>query len=261
MTAQNRTDPGTPVPVSQHRPSAAQRADPGAAAAGADGSAQRVRRALLATSLVAAPLLIAVSKFVAPTVDFTDPSNVVAVAAAEPGRWQVYELMAMFGTLLLLPAVLAAAELVRHRRPGLALAAVLVAGSGAVVLGGLFLRTWSLAAAEGVDPEALATFWEQSDQLSGFVAVGPFVFLLPIGMIVLAVGLWRSRAVPVWVAALLAVSFLALFFSSDQTAKVAGIVTLVPFTALAVAYMSGGASRAPVVVPRNETVEVRSPVD
>jgi hypothetical protein len=254
VSAHTPTGSTTPAHDAQ-QPPATQRGDVRAAPVGADERAARIRRALLAASLVLAPLLIAVSKFLAPTVDFTDPANVVAVAAAEPGRWQLYELMAMFGTLLLLPAVLAASELVRHRRPGLALAAVLVAGSGAVVLGGLFLRTWSLAAAEGVDPEPLAQFWEQSDKLSGFMAVGPFVFLLPVGMIVLAVGLWRSRAVSVWVPALLVISFLALFFGDDQVAKVAGVVTVVPFAALAAAYLAGSTSRAPVVVPRLEGAE------
>lgn len=215
----------------------------------ATGPTPRIRRALLAGSLVLAPTLIAVSQFLAPVVDFTDPADVVAVAAGDPGAWQRYELIAMFGTMLLLPAIIAAAELVRPRRPGLALAAVVVGGSGAVVLGGLFLRTWAMAAAAGVDPAAMAQFWEQSDGLAGFAAVGPFVFMLPLGLLLLALGLWRSRAVPVWVPALLGLAFLTVFLSQVPVSQVAGVVLVVPFLALAQGLLTRDAGEPTIVLP------------
>jgi hypothetical protein len=117
----------------------------------------------------------------------------------------------MFGFMLLVPAAIAAGRLVRRSRPVLALLSTLLIGASAIVIAGAILHEFTLAAAAGLDVEVIAEYETRVDELGGLVALVPLFFAGLVGLLLLAVGLWRSRATPLWVPILLAVSILATF--------------------------------------------------
>jgi hypothetical protein len=146
-------------------------------------------------------------------VDFDDRAQVVARAAEVPGLWQLQTLLGMFGFMLLVPAAIAANRLVRRSRPVLALVSTVLIGASAIVVAGAILHEFTLAAATGLDVEVIAEYDAAVDELGGLVVLIPLFFAGLVGLLLLAVGLWRSRATPRWVPILLAVSILATFFA------------------------------------------------
>ena len=174
--------------------------------------AERARHLLLTSSLVLAPILILANSLLAIDVDFDDRAEVVARAAEDPGMWQLQTLLGMFGFMLLVPAAIAAGRLVRRSRPVLALLSTTLIGGSAIVITGAILHEFTLAAAAGLDVEAIAEYDTRIDELGGLVVLVPMFFAGLVGLLLLAAGLWRSRATPLWVPILLAVSILASFF-------------------------------------------------
>jgi hypothetical protein len=173
---------------------------------------ERARHLLLTSSLVLAPTLILANSLVATDVDFDDRADVVARAAEDPGMWQLKTLLGMFGFMLLVPAAIAAGRLVRRRRPVLALLSTMLIGASAIVIAGAILHEFTLAAAAGLDVEVIAEYDTRVDELGGLVVLIPMFFAGLVGLLLLAAGLWRSKATPLWVPILLAISILASFF-------------------------------------------------
>jgi hypothetical protein len=173
---------------------------------------ERARHLLLTSSLVLAPILILANSLFAMGIDFDDRAAVVARAADDPGRWQLQTLLGLFGFMLLVPAAIAAGRLVRRSRPVLALLSTMLIGASAIVITGAVLHEFTLAAAAGLDVEVIAEYDTQVDELGGLVVLIPMFFAGLVGLLLLAVGLWRSKATPLWVPILLAASILGSFF-------------------------------------------------
>jgi hypothetical protein len=173
---------------------------------------ERARHLLFTSSLVLAPILILANSLLTMDLDFDDRAAVVARAAEDPGMWQLQTLLGMFGFILLVPAAIAAGRLVRRRRPVLALLSTMLIGISAIVIAGAILHEFTLAAAAGLDVEVIAEYDTRIDELGGLMALIPMFFAGLVGLLLLAVGLWRSRATPLWVPILLAVSILGSFF-------------------------------------------------
>jgi hypothetical protein len=217
---------------------------------------ERARHLLFASSLVLAPILILAGSLMAMDVDFDDRAEVVARAVENPGMWQLRTLLAMFGFMLLVPAAIAAGRLVRHRRPVLALLSTLLIGASAIVIAGAILHEFTLAAAAGLDVEVIAEYDTQVDELGGLVALVPMFFAGLVGLLLLAVGLWRSRATPLWTPILLAVSILGGFFLEPGIVSAifeAGLVAA--FLGIAWCYLRAGPElrEQVLVVPEAET--------
>jgi hypothetical protein len=216
--------------------------------------ADRIRHVLLGASLVGAPTLMVVSVLILPTVDWEDNQAVVASAASEAGAWQVGNIVGLFAFMLLVPAIIAAAELIRARFPGLALASVILVSTSAMVIVGAIFGTMMLAAAEGLDAEVIAQFWTAVDGLPAATILMPLFFTALIGYILLAYGLWRSKATAIWVPALFIASFLVTFFSgSDLVSTIANIGVAIASAGMAWAYFKGEEDPTPTVVRRERT--------
>jgi hypothetical protein len=218
---------------------------------------ERVRRGLLTGCLVLAPVLITTGVIIdlVRGIDYEDRAAVVETAAADPGLWQLNMFISMLGFLLLVPALFAIAELVRRRHPALALVALVLSVTSAIVITGAILFEWTLAAAAGLDVAAIAEFDAAIDELSGMLVLLPVFFAGPVGFVLLAVGLWRAQTVPRWMPAALAAASVLLFIPNDIVGLVSNGLLLAAFLGIAWAY---GIRPRPAVItiPEAGTVPV-----
>jgi hypothetical protein len=215
--------------------------------------ADRVRHILLGASLVLGPALIALSTFLEPAVNWSDNVDVVTVATAESTLWQTTSLMAMFGFMLLVPAIVAAAELIRSRYPGLALATIILVSATAMVIAGAILMNTMLPAAATLDGAVIAQFWTQMADLGAYTVLLPLFFTAFVGYLMLAFGLWRTRATPRWVPVLFIASFAITFFSEQGLVNgLAGAGVAVASAGMAWAYLRGDEEPTPASLPRQK---------
>lgn len=174
----------------------------------------RLRTLLLGAALVVSPALILLGDMLTPSVDWNDNVELVTTAAAESGRWQAGALVGMVGFMLFVPAGIAGAELVRQRKPGLALAIAVSMGAGAMAVVASMGVTFTYAGARAADTAEVARFVEESENLGGFALMIPLFLLGPLGALLLAYGLWRTSTTPVWVPVLLLLGVVATFAES-----------------------------------------------
>lgn len=220
--------------------------------------ADRVRHILLGSSLVAAPTLILIASVVTPKLDSDESAALVGAAAADPVRWQVAGVIELFGFMLLVPAVIAAAELIRSRYPGFALSTVILVSASAMMIVGAVFFTMMFASAEGLNQAAIADYLAAGEDLGAMAALIPLFFLAFIGYVLLAYGLWRTGATPKWVPALFILSFVASQSGSTGSTLVivANLGLAIASAAMAVVFLVGEEDPAPAIAPRMKPVHV-----
>ncbi len=86
----------------------------------------------------------------------------------------------------------------------------------------------------GLDPAQMAALYDRidNDQWIGATLV-PLIFLFPLGMVLLTLGLWRSRLVPVWALGPVVLASLAEFAHVPASEQV--IAVLAPITSVIIA--------------------------
>jgi hypothetical protein len=201
----------------------------------------RLYRVGTAAALIVAPLLFLADNLIHPE-ELTRGNELeqVNLIADAYTRWQAAHAIGFLAILAFAPAVLGLAFVVRRRRPGygllagaLALAGVLGLAAVVTIDGYAWAVTGHMASQPEVGPEAAAaTLKELQESSWSFVYyLTPLGFIL--GMLMLAVGIARQGAVPVWAGALLA---LAVLMVGSETA----IVSNAYFVAGAVVFLAAG---------------------
>ena len=176
--------------------------------------AHHFRKVIAGVCMIAAPLLLLAGVIVHPEVS-TDEARVVAAAAADMDAWYLSHLLIFGSIVCAVPAVLGLMHMLRER--GTALGHV---GGGLALLGllayagvvAIEMVVWQMGA--GGDQAQMAALLTRITETAGTMilfVVLPFAFA--VGMAVLAFGLYRARAVEVWMAALLAVGAVAVVIS------------------------------------------------
>jgi hypothetical protein len=166
-------------------------------------------------ALLIGPGLILLGDLVEPNVDWEDQGAVLDSLAADTGRHRLAIVLFYLGFLLLIPGAIAAARYFRRERPGLSLAATLLAPLVPILITGFIM--FGMVQEAFVDPAAdraeMVALMERMEE----VALFPFVFGVMmvglLGMLLLAIGLWRSKTVPIWVPALIVVGFVVVWFA------------------------------------------------
>lgn len=159
--------------------------------------------------------------------------------------------MELFGFMLLVPAIIAAAELIRFQYPGLALATVVLVGPSVLLIVGAIFFTMMLAGASGLNEVAIAEYLAATESLGAMIAVLPLFFTALVGYLLLAIGLWRTRATARWVPVLFVVSIVVGFFV--PAGVMAGFTSLgiaVASAGMAYAYLVGEEDPTPAIAPR-----------
>ena len=168
--------------------------------------AHHSRKMLAGACMVVAPFVLLVAMVIHPASDM-DEATQVATIADNLDAWYVAHLLAFVSIVLVVPAVLGLMHMLRERQVALGHVGGGLAILGLLALTGLVameLVLWQMAGA-GSTAETVALL-ERLNETAGIVI--PFVLLsfgFSIGMAVLAVGLYRARAVQSWMAVFVAV--------------------------------------------------------
>jgi hypothetical protein len=192
------------------------------------------RKSIAGMCMIAAPLVLLAGVILHPE----QKSNVgdqLAVVADNMDAWFVAHLMILIALVLAVPAVLGLMHMLREREVafghvggGLAMVGLL-ATTGVVAIDGFV--GWQAAEAPSAEMTAL---FERVTETAG-VVIPFFVMSLAfsVGMLFLAAGLYRARAVQSWTAAMLGVGSVALavggLVASDILSIVGAAVFLVGF--------------------------------
>jgi hypothetical protein len=203
------------------------------------------------TTLFLAPAFAVASSAIAPPFK-SDTREQVAVIAAHPDRWYWFTLLLLVGSILLVPALLWIAELVRSRSSLLADIGGALAVLGAVIAVGDVMTqfvSWQMVSGHA-DLTQMAAALDRFDNAAGaslVFSVGGLSIL--IGCVLLSIGLIRNQLAPAWAAAGLTLAVLAnvvaFSASSNDGVLASWILLLVSMGALA-ARPSGRVVAVPV---------------
>lgn len=174
---------------------------------------RRLGRIGLGACMVAAPLLLTASDIVDSSVNSDNDAKYVAQVAAHHKAHWLAGLLMMLGAIALLGAVIGIAHLVRTRKPALANVAGPLAAAGSMAMVGWAVITMGVDNALARNPNRAAMVSLYHDA-QGSADLAPNIFLmafLMLGVIALAVGLWRAAVVPRALPLLLGLSMVALF--------------------------------------------------
>jgi hypothetical protein len=201
--------------------------------------ADRVTRKGLAAALVATPAIWLVSGIICPPLT-SDAGKQLAVVAAHRDRWYWFTLLMLVGELLLIPALFGVMRLLRTRSPKLGLIGGWLAQLGALVaIGDVSTQfiAW-LMVRPGQDPAQMTRLLDGMDSSAGaniaYTVGGP---ALLIGLLLLSIGMYRSRVAPQWVPVAFlagaAVNVVALSNSMTSVVALSYVILLAPMVVLA----------------------------
>jgi hypothetical protein len=163
--------------------------------------------------MVLSPLFLLASVIVHPDSE-ADPGAQLAVVAANPVAWYVAHALAPVSLALAIPVVLGFMHMLREREVAyghLGGAFGLLGILGWTGLVAIEFVAWQMVKG-GADPIAMSALLERVNEAPGivvpFFAIG---FALAVGLLVLATGLYRARAVPSWSAACIGVGIVAVY--------------------------------------------------
>ncbi len=179
-------------------------------------NANNFRRSVAGLSLIAAPLVGLVSALITPqyTGDLEDELTAIS---EHTGRWLVSDFLNLLTFFLMIPAVLGILHLLRHRSValghiGAALALLGLFFHGAII--GFALVSVPLVES-GLEREQMVAFAEKMYEGTAFIMIlAPFIGFY-LGLIILAVALWRAKVAPLWVSVLIVAGLLSEFAGTD----------------------------------------------
>lgn len=160
--------------------------------------ADNFRRTVAGLCLIAAPLVLMVALLVHPG---EGGGGLVQTIADNPGRVEVSNLLIIASSVVFVPALVGVLSLIRGR--GVTLAHV---GVGLALVGAVGHAVWAGfqivlvgTIQGGIDQGRISAMVEGGPPNAGFVVVmAMFMVGFFVGLVFLAAGLWRSRAVPRW---------------------------------------------------------------
>ena len=168
-----------------------------------EGNAElRFEDAVIRISLIAAPVLMLLSGLVLPQLRGPDGTE-LSVAADHPGRYYAYVLLGLAGSVALVPAVYGIVRRTRLRRARLGA----IGGGLALIGAALSVADWGgelvkveMGALSSTYHDAMVALlgrFDSSARIAAPLQISGIAFLL--GMILLAIGLFRGRTAPGWV--------------------------------------------------------------
>jgi hypothetical protein len=177
------------------------------------GSAATFRRTVAGLSLIAAPLLGLIGATLLPA--FTGGMDgELAFIAAQPERWLTGLYLDLLAWPLMIVAIIGLLHLLRER------AGILGHIGGGLMLLGSFFHGAVLGfqfveaplVVSGINHAQMVAFSEQMYEHTAFT-----MLLLPfmgfyVGLLILALALWRARVVPLWIAGLIVAAIAVEFF-------------------------------------------------
>jgi hypothetical protein len=187
----------------------------------------RFRKMVAGLCMVTAPLLLLVGMVIHPDMK-TDEAAQLAVISDNLDAWFISHLLVLISLVLAVPAVLGLMHMLRERGVayghvggGLALVG-LIAIVGIVAMDGFV--GWQMGVA-GADRGEMVALYQRLYDTAGIVI--PFflmAFAFGVGMIVLAMGLYRARAVQSWMAAFIALGAVLLSIAGPTASDALSVI-------------------------------------
>ncbi|MEX2195898.1 MAG: hypothetical protein WD844_11480 [Thermoleophilaceae bacterium] len=184
------------------------------------------RKVVAGFCMVAAPLLLLVGMVVHPDRK-TDEAAQLAVVAGNLDAWFASHMFVLAALVVAVPAVLGLMHMLREREValghmggGLAMLG-LMALTALVAIDGLVV--WQMAIA-GESPVMTALYQSFTDTAGIFIPVFVLSLAFAMGMVVLAMGLYRARAVQSWMAAFAAFGAVCLAIAGPAASDVLAVV-------------------------------------
>jgi hypothetical protein len=170
------------------------------------------RKMIAGMCMVAAPLLVLASQVVSPELK-TDEGAQLGIVADHLDAWFLSNLLGFFGIVLFVPVVLGLMHMLRERQVayghvggGLTLIGLLAATLGV----GVSLVIWQMAQG-GADTAQMTALYQRVNDATGTMTLFYVLpFTIAAGMVVLALGLYRARAVQNWMAGCIALGAIAI---------------------------------------------------
>jgi len=186
------------------------------------------RKMIAGVCMIGAPLLLVIGMIVHPE-SKSDVGDQLAVIAGNMDEWYAAHLIVAMSLVLAVPAVLGLMHMLREREVayghlggGLAIVGLL-ATTAIVAIEGFV--GWQAGAATGSDATAMTALFERVTETTGIVIpVFLLSFAFTVGMLFLAAGLYRARAVQSWTAAMLGIGSIVLAVGSAMTEDVVSII-------------------------------------
>jgi hypothetical protein len=186
------------------------------------------RKTVAGVCMIGAPLLLLVGMIIHPE-SKTDVDDQLAVIAGNMDEWYAAHLIVAIALVLAVPAVLGLMHMLREREVafghvggGLALVGLL-ATTAIVAIEGFV--GWQAGAASGSDAAAMTALFERVTETTGVVIpIFLMSYAFTIGILFLAAGLYRARAVQSWTAAMLGVGAIVFAVGTSMAENVVAIV-------------------------------------
>lgn len=218
---------------------------------GSDGgnwTVDEIKRVGAALALIAAPLLLTVGFAIHPAEEDSGAAQ-LQVIVDNTERWDVAHCLILAGTVLFIPAVLALARLIGGRGAWYGLVGAALAGIGVVFVGALVgadaLAPSAFADVPAAQRDGLAPGIQAVIDLKGNMPVVLLFFGLPLGLLVLGIGLLVTRTAPRWSAIFVATGAVVLgVIVGNQVLAVGSALLLVGLGSIGVQELRRGAPAA-----------------
>jgi hypothetical protein len=187
--------------------------------------AHHFRKMVAGYCMVLSPLLLLVAMIVHPETG-TSASSTIAAAADNPDAWYIAHLLVLVSLALAVPAVLGLMHMLREREiawghlgGGLGLLGIL-AFIGIVSMEGFV--GWQAGVGDRAEMVALFDrLYDTAGVVTPFYVVS---FAFALGMLFLALGLYRARAVQSWMALFLAISAVLFAIGFPTASELVSII-------------------------------------
>jgi len=188
-------------------------------------NAHHFRKTIAGLCMVLAPLLLLVGVVIHPETG-TEAASTIAAAADDPDTWYAAHLIVLISLVLAVPAVLGLMHMLREREValghvggGLGMLGIL-AFVGIVAIEGF--AGWQAGA--GNRTEMVALFERMNDSAGVVIPFYVMSFGFAIGMLCLALGLYRARAVQSWTTVVIGLSAVLLAIAFPTASELLSIV-------------------------------------
>jgi len=165
-------------------------------------SSERLLKTICGSCLVLAPALLLVGGLIHPE-ETTDARRQFEIIADNLGRWELAHWFISAAMLLMMGAVVGLAHVLREHRPaeGIVGGAATMAGVMALFAVATFEAVTVPRIGQSGDAQLFESIFTSGDFR---LLLGP-VLLLPLGLVIMSYGMYRSRVAPTWVAGCVAV--------------------------------------------------------
>jgi len=167
----------------------------------------RFRRQVAGVAMIALAVVLVLAELLHARFEM-EAADQIAAVAENTDRWYAAHVLVLTALALAVPAFMGLAHLLRRSRPTLGHVSLVVFVPGLVALAaaaGMEFVLWQMAQ-PAANRDEMVALGERLNESAGIVPLFAAVLLFPLAWLLVGIGLYLARAVPVYAAVLVAVS-------------------------------------------------------